>query len=408
MLGALADGVTEIDGFLPGTDTLATLSAFEQMGVRVERSGSDRLTIHGVGMRGLAAPEAKIDLGNSGTAMRLMTGILAAQNFASTLTGDASLNRRPMGRVLDPLVLMGASIRASNDQSGAGLPPLEIQPVSGLRGIDYQMPMASAQVKSCLLLAGLYAQGTTRVVEPAPTRDHTERMLQGFGYPAVRQGAEVSVQGGGCLSGCNIKVPADISSATFPLVAALITPGSEVLLEGVGVNPTRDGIIHLLRQMGGQIELLNRRQEGGEPVADLRVLGSALQGIRAGGAQVAVAIDEIPALAVAAACAQGVTEIVDAEELRVKESDRIATTVAGLQALGINAQERPDGMVIQGGKFRAGQVDAAGDHRLAMAFAVASLRADGPVEILDCENVVTSFPDFVALMCRLGLEIGYH
>jgi len=407
MLGALATGVTEVTGFLPGADTLATLAVFEQLGVQIERPADDRLIIHGVGLHGLSAPVAPLDMGNSGTGMRLMTGILAAQPFLTTLVGDHSLSRRPMGRVLDPLELMGACIDSESDQQGGKLPPLNFRPVRSLQGIDYRLPMASAQVKSCLLLAGLYALGTTRVTEPAPTRDHTERMLRGFGYEVVKQGSEVSLEGGGSLSSCNIHVPADISSATFPLIAALISPGSELVLEQVGINPTRDGVVHILRQMGAQIELFNQREEGGEPVADLRVIGSALRGTRIGGERVAVAIDEIPALAVAAACATGITEIVDAAELRVKESDRIATTVAGLRALGIQVEERPDGMVIHGGQLRGGQVDAAGDHRLAMAFAVASLRADGPVEIFDCDNVVTSFPDFVPLMFGLGLNIYY-
>jgi len=408
MLGALANGVTEVTGFLPGADTLATLAAFEQLGVLIERDVDGHLTIHGVGLQGLSAPRSELDMGNSGTGMRLMAGILAAQSFPTTLVGDHSLSGRPMGRVLDPLEQMGAVIDARGDGKGGKLPPLKFHPPSSLKGIDYQLPMASAQVKSCLLLAGLYAEGTTRVTEPSPTRDHTERMLRGFGYQVYKQGAEISLQGGGSLSSCNIHVPADISSATFPMVAALITPGSELLLEGVGINPTRDGVLHILRQMGGRIELLNQREEGGEPVADLRIFGSELQGARIGGERVAIAIDEIPAIAVAAACAEGVTEIVDAAELRVKESDRIATTVAGLRALGIEVEERPDGMVIQGGKLTGGQVDAVGDHRLAMAFAVASLQADGPVEILDCDNVVTSFPGFVSLMSGLGMAIGYY
>lgn len=405
MLGGLAEGITEVSGFLPGADTLATLAAFEQLGVVVERPGLDQLVIHGVGMHGLTAPETPLDMGNSGTAMRLMAGVLAAQPFSTTLVGDRSLSRRPMGRVLDPLEQMGAKVEANVDQRGGRLPPLVFKPGGKLIGLDYPLPMASAQVKSCLLLAGLYAEGTTRVIEPAPTRDHTERMLRGFGYQVEAEGREISLQGGGLLTGCNIRVPADISSATFPLVAALITPGSDLMLEGVGVNPTRDAVLPILEQMGARFERLNPRMEGGEPVADLRVIGSELKGSVIGGARVAIAIDEIPAIAVAAACAEGITEIVDAAELRVKESDRIATTVAGLRALGIEVEERPDGMVIQGGRFTGGTVDAEGDHRLAMAFAVASLRAAGTVEILDCDNVVTSFPDFVDLMAGLGLNL---
>ena len=405
MLGALSNGVTEVAGFLPGADTLATVAAFKQLGVRIDQPSVDRLIIHGVGLKGLTAPEHPLDMGNAGTGMRLLSGILAAQPFATQLVGDSSLSRRPMGRVLDPLEQMGAHIDSQSDAAGRRLPPLEFHPVDSLRGIDYQLPMASAQVKSCLLLAGLYASGTTQITEPTPTRDHTERMLRGFGYEVHKAGSQVSLQGGGSLSSCNIQVPADISSATFPIVAALITPGSELLLEGVGINPTRDAVLQLLQQMGGRIELSNQREEGGEPVADIRVLGSKLKATRIDGDRVAIAIDEVPALAVAAACAEGRTEIADAAELRVKESDRIATTVAGLTALGIIAEERADGMAIQGGQFSAGLVDAAGDHRLAMAFAVASLRASGPVEILDCDNVVTSFPGFVSLMFGLGLNI---
>ncbi len=408
MFGALAEGVTEVSGFLPGADTLATLAAFEALGVRVERHGvsqqdaeSARLVIHGVGLSGLSKPSAALDMGNSGTGMRLMAGILAAQPFASVLVGDESLSKRPMGRVLDPLEQMGAQI-----SSAAGkMPPLEFSPVAGLTGIDYQLPMASAQVKSCLLLAGIFARGETRVTEPAPTRDHTERMLRGFGYQVEQQGSAIALRGGGRLTACNVHVPADISSATFPLIAALITPGSELLLRQVGINPTRDGVLRIVKKMGARVETLNRREEGGEPVADLKVTATQLQGVEIGGDLVALAIDEIPALAVAAACASGTTVIREAEELRVKESDRIATTVAGLRNLGVEVEELPDGMVIQGGAFSGGIVDAAGDHRLAMAFSVASLRAEGPVEVLDCDNVVTSFPGFVPLLSSVGVRL---
>ena len=403
MFGALAVGTTEVEGFLPGADTLATLAAFEQLGVQIERTSDDRLIIQGVGLHGLTQPDQPLDMGNSGTGMRLMAGILAAQPFPSTLIGDHSLSGRPMGRVLNPLAQMGAQVGSADGQK----PPLQFMPVKTLKAIDYRLPMASAQVKSCVLIAGLYAEGVTRVVEPAPTRDHSERMLRGFGYQVTTAGAEVSLAGGGQLSACRVQVPGDISSATFPLIAALITPGSELLLEGVGINPTRDGVLRILAKMGARIEQSNHREEGGEPVADLRVFGSELKGIRIDGELVALAIDEIPALAVAAACAQGTTTIADAAELRVKESDRISSTVAGLQVLGVDVEERPDGMVIRGGKLRGGQVDAAGDHRLAMAFAVASLRATGPIEILDCDNVVTSFPNYVALMSEIGLDINW-
>ena len=401
MFGALANGTTEVEGFLPGADTLATLAAFEQLGVKIERISDDKLIIHGVGLQGLTEPERPLDMGNSGTGMRLMAGILAAQPFSSTLIGDHSLSGRPMGRVINPLAQMGAQIESADGQR----PPLKFSPVAALKTIDYQLPMASAQVKSCVLIAGLFANGVTRVTEPAPTRDHSERMLRGFGYQVTTEGSQVSLSGGGQLSGCRIQVPGDISSATFPMIAALITPGSELLIERVGINPTRDGVLRILAKMGARIEQSNLREEGGEPVADLRVFGSDLKGIHIDGDLVALAIDEIPALAVAAACAEGTTTISDAAELRVKESDRITSTVSGLKLLGVDAQERADGMVIRGSTMHGGQVDAAGDHRLAMAFAVASLRAEGGVEILDCDNVVTSFPNFVALMSEIGLEL---
>lgn len=401
MFGALANGTTEVEGFLPGADTLATLAAFEQLGVKIERISDDKLIIHGVGLQGLTEPERPLDMGNSGTGMRLMAGILAAQPFSSTLIGDHSLSGRPMGRVINPLAQMGAQIESADGQR----PPLKFSPVAALKTIDYQLPMASAQVKSCVLIAGLFADGVTRVTEPAPTRDHSERMLRGFGYQVTTEGSQVSLSGGGQLSGCCIQVPGDISSATFPMIAALITPGSELLIERVGINPTRDGVLRILAKMGARIEQSNLREEGGELVADLRVFGSDLKGIHIDGDLVALAIDEIPALAVAAACAEGTTTISDAAELRVKESDRITSTVSGLKLLGVDAQERADGMVIRGSTMHGGQVDAAGDHRLAMAFAVASLRAEGGVEILDCDNVVTSFPNFVALMSEIGLEL---
>ncbi|MBL4621128.1 MAG: 3-phosphoshikimate 1-carboxyvinyltransferase [Immundisolibacteraceae bacterium] len=401
MFGALANGITEVEGFLPGADTLATLAAFEQLGVKIERISDKKLIIHGVGLQGLTESEQPLDMGNSGTGMRLMAGILAAQPFASTLIGDHSLTGRPMARVLNPLAQMGAKIESAEGQR----PPLRFSPVDSLKAIDYSLPMASAQVKSCLLIAGLYADGVTRVTEPAPTRDHSERMLRGFGYQVTTNGSQVTLSGGGQLSGCRVQVPGDISSATFPMIAALITPGSELLIERVGINPTRDGVLRILAKMGARIEQSNLREEGGEPVADLRVFSSELKGIHIGGDLVALAIDEIPALAVAAACAEGTTTITDAAELRVKESDRITSTVSGLKLLGVDAEERADGMVIQGSPMHGGQVDAAGDHRLAMAFAIASLRAEGAVEILDCDNVVTSFPNFVALMSEIGLDL---
>ncbi len=402
MLGSLAEGTTRVSGFLEGDDALATLRAFRAMGVRIEGPEAGRVTIHGVGMHGLQAPEAPLDLGNSGTSMRLLCGLLAGQGFEVTLIGDESLSRRPMKRVTEPLARMGAEINSTPK----GTAPLVIRPVDGLRGIDYDMPVASAQVKSCLLLAGLYAEGETRVSEPAPTRDHTERMLRGFGYEVGIDGPQRWVRGGGRLSACDIDVPADISSAAFFLVGASIAEGSDLTLRHVGMNPTRDGVINILRAMGADIEVGNRREVGGEPVADLRVRAAPLRGIRIPEDQVPLAIDEFPALFVAAACAEGETVLTGAEELRVKESDRIQVMADGLQALGVRAEPTPDGIVIQGGPIGGGRVDSHGDHRIAMAFAMAALRADGEILIDDCANVNTSFPGFVELAAGCGLAIG--
>jgi len=401
MLGSLAEGITEVTGFLEGEDSLATLNAFRAMGVKIEGPEQGRVTLHGVGMQGLKAPSGPLDLGNSGTSMRLLCGLLAGRGLAVTLTGDHSLSARPMGRVIEPLTRMGARIGAAE----GGRAPLVIEAGHPLKGIDYRLPMASAQVKSALLLAGLYAEGETAVVEPAPTRDHTERMLEGFGYRLHRQGGRISLTGGGQLRGSSIEVPADISSAAFFLMGATVAEGSELLLEHVGVNPTRDGVLSILRLMGADIELLNRRRVGGEPVADLRVRSSRLKGIDIPEALVPLAIDEFPALFIAAACAEGVTCLRGAEELRLKESDRIQVMADGLRCLGVAAEPTPDGIRITGGPLTGGQVESHGDHRVAMAFAMAALRASGPVEILDCANVNTSFPGFAALAHRAGLGI---
>ncbi|WP_367026712.1 3-phosphoshikimate 1-carboxyvinyltransferase [Methylococcus sp. ANG] len=401
MLGSLAEGVTEVTGFLEAEDCLATMAAFRAMGVEIEGPEDGRLRIHGVGLHGLKPPAAPLDLGNSGTSMRLLSGLLAGQAFDVTLTGDSSLVRRPMRRVTEPLRSMGARI----DTTEAGTAPLRITGGARLKGIDYRMPVASAQVKSCLLLAGLYAEGRTCVTEPAPTRDHTERMLAGFGYPVARDGNRVCIESGGRLSAARIDVPADISSATFFMVGAAISPGSDVLLRHVGINPTRTGVIEILREMGADIEILDPREVGGEPVADIRIRHRELRGIRIPEHTVPLAIDEFPALFVAAACATGETVLTGAEELRVKESDRIQVMADGLTALGIDARPTPDGMVIQGGSLRGGAVDSRGDHRIAMSFSIAALRASGPIEIHDCANVATSFPNFVELARTLGLDI---
>ncbi len=401
MLGALAEGVTEIHGFLEGEDPMATLQAFRAMGVRIEGPNQGHVVVHGVGMRGLKPPPRPVYLGNSGTSMRLLAGLLAAQSFDTTLTGDESLSGRPMRRVTEPLAAMGAEIETTE----AGTPPLRIRGGRSLKGIEYEMPVASAQVKSALLLAGLYAEGRTCVVEPGPSRDHTERMLQGFGYPVERNGNRVCIEGGGCLRAMRIQVPGDISSAAFFMVGAAIARDSDVLLKNVGINPTRTGVIDILQQMGADIALENERRVGAEPVADIRVRGSELRGIEIPAELVPLAIDEFPALFIAAACAEGETVLTGARELRVKESDRIQVMADGLNELGIDARPTEDGIVIQGGSLQGGRVDSHGDHRIAMAFAMAGLRASAPIVIDNCANVRTSFPDFVATAWRLGMNV---
>jgi len=402
MLGSIAEGMTEVTGFLEGEDSLATLQAFRDMGVVIEGPEQGRVVINGVGLHGLKAPQKPLYLGNSGTSMRLLSGLLAGQNFDVELTGDESLSGRPMARVADPLAEMGAVI----ETAPGGRPPMRIKGGNKLKAIDYVLPMASAQVKSCVLLAGLYAEGTTSTVEPAPTRDHSERMLRGFGYDVTSEGSKASLSGGGSLSATRIDVPADISSSAFFMVAAAITPGSDITLRHVGVNPTRVGVINILRQMGTSIELSNQREVGGEPVADIRVRYAELNGIVIPEDQVPLAIDEFPVLFIAAACAKGETVLTGAEELRVKESDRIQSMADGLVTLGVDAQSTPDGIRIQGGKIGGGEVHSHDDHRIAMAFAIAGLRAENQILIHDCNNVATSFPDFVGLAAAVGLTIN--
>jgi 3-phosphoshikimate 1-carboxyvinyltransferase len=402
MLGALAEGTTRVSGFLEGEDALATVAAFRAMGVEIDGPEEGEVTIHGVGLRGLRAPARPLDLGNSGTSIRLLSGLLAGQPFATELTGDASLRGRPMGRVIEPLTLMGAEIHAAD----GGRPPLRIRGGQSLRGIHYDLPMASAQVKSCVLLAGLYASGVTSVTEPAPTRDHTERMLRGFGYDVRSENGVISLAGGGTLRATDIEVPADISSAAFFLVAASIAPGSDLLLTHVGINPTRIGVLNILGLMGADIQLRNRREVGGEPVADIQVRYAPLKGIEIPADQVPLAIDEFPALFIAAACAEGRTVLRGAEELRVKESDRIAAMAEGLTTLGIANEVLDDGIVIEGGTLGGGVIRTFHDHRIAMAFAVAALCAEEEIRILDCDHVATSFPGFDALARGLGLQIS--
>jgi 3-phosphoshikimate 1-carboxyvinyltransferase len=401
MLGSLADGTTEVTGFLEGEDALATLAAFRAMGVRIEGPEQGRVVVHGVGLRGLRAPAEPIYCGNSGTSMRLLAGILSAQAFDATLTGDASLTRRPMKRVVGPLAQMGAKIESTE----AGTAPLKIHGSQRLQGIAYRSPVASAQVKSAILLAGLYAAGQTCVSESAPSRDHTERMLTGMGYAVDRAEGTACLEGGGALKATRIDVPADISSAAFFLVGASIAGGSDLTLEHVGINPTRTGVIEILRLMGADIEVLNEREAGGEPVADLRVRSAKLRGVQIPEALVPLAIDEFPVLFVAAACAEGETVLTGAEELRVKESDRIAVMAEGLQAVGVDAEPRPDGMRIRGGRIGGGRIDSRGDHRIAMSFAIAALRANDTITIDDCANVNTSFPGFAELARSAGLGI---
>lgn len=402
MLGSLAEGTTEVEGFLEGEDALATIQAFRDMGVVIEGPNQGRVTVHGVGLHGLKPPPGPIYLGNSGTSMRLLSGLLAAQPFDTTLTGDDSLTKRPMNRVAKPLREMGAVIETAAE----GRPPLTIRGGHKLSGMRYDMPMASAQVKSCLLLAGLYAAEKTSVTEPAPTRDHTERMLQGFGYPVQVEGSTATVESGHTLRATHIEVPADISSSAFFMVAATIASGSDVTLEHVGVNPTRTGVIDILRLMGASIELTNPREVGGEPVADIRVRSAQLKGIDIPENLVPLAIDEFPVLFVAAACAEGKTTLRGAEELRVKESDRIQVMADGLQTLGVKATPTPDGIIIEGGAMGGGEVWAHGDHRIAMSFSVAALRATAPIRIHDCANVATSFPNFLTLAERAGMRVA--
>ncbi len=401
IFGALAEGITHVSGLLEGEDVLATIAAFRAMGVNIEGPDDGRLVIHGVGLHGLQKPQHDLDMGNSGTAMRLLSGLLSGQEFSSRLVGDKSLTLRPMRRVVDPLTEMGANITTAD----GGTPPLLIEPVSNLQAIDYAMPMASAQVKSCLMLAGLYAQGKTCVKEPAPTRDHTERMLRGFGYPVSSNGDRVCLEPGFRLTATDMVVPGDISSATFFIVGASISSGSRVEIKNVGINPTRTGILFILKEMGANIELKNERIIGGEPVADLVVQSAPLHGIHINEEHVPLAIDEFPAILVAAACASGETGLSGAEELRVKESDRISAMAQGLSNIGVDVTETPDGMRVQGGQIQGGTVDSHGDHRIAMAFAMAALQSKAEIHIDDCDNVATSFPEFQMLAESCGLAI---
>lgn len=405
MLGSIATGRTEVKGFLAGEDCLATAAAMRALGVEIHQPAPTEMVIDGVGNHGLQAPPHDLDLGNSGTAMRLMAGLLAAQEFDSVLTGDASLRGRPMERIMTPLTRMGAAIESDCD----GTPPLQIKGGLQLRGIDYAMPMASAQVKSAILLAGLYADGQTSVTEPAVTRDHTERMLRAMGASvrtsASGQGTKVALQGGQALHACPIDVPGDLSSATFIILGTLLSQDADILIENVGINPTRTGVIDILLGMGASIELENTRRHGDEPVADIRVRASRLVGGLVDPALVSLAIDEFPALFVAAAAARGTTTFTGLGELRVKESDRIAAMADGLRRLGIAVDESADGAVVRGGRFSGGEVQSFHDHRVAMSLAMAATIAEDSVVIRDVDNVNTSFPGFQTCVAGLGANV---
>ncbi|WP_180163655.1 bifunctional prephenate dehydrogenase/3-phosphoshikimate 1-carboxyvinyltransferase [Acinetobacter sp. YH12069] len=412
MFGAIAEGTTHVTGFLEGEDALATLQAFRDMGVSIEGPKNGEVTIHGVGMHGLKAPAGALYMGNSGTSMRLLSGMLSAQKFDSVMTGDASLSKRPMERIAKPLREMGAQIQTTGER---GTPPVSISGSQNLKGIHYDLPMASAQVKSGILLAGLWAEGETVVTEPEPTRDHSERMLRAFGYDVKTEGNRISLQGGGKLVGTDIQVPSDISSAAFFMVGAAITEGSDVTLEAVGINPTRTGVIEILKQMGADLTVENERIAGGEPIADIRIRGSrTLKGIHMPEDQVPLAIDEFPALFIAAACAEGQTILTGAAELRVKESDRIQVMADGLKIMGIDCTPTDDGIIIEGqGKagewgaiFTGGQIESHHDHRIAMSFSMAGLRTSGEINIVGTETVATSFPTFTELATQAGLTIA--
>ena len=401
MLGSIAEGRTEVSGFLAGDDCLATAAAMRALGVSIEQPGPTELLIEGVGRDGLQAPDRDLDLGNSGTAMRLMAGLLAGQRFSSTLTGDESLTGRPMGRVIRPLTMMGAAIESDCD----GTPPLQLSGGLRLHAIHYDLPIASAQVKSAVLLAGLYADGITSVTEPAVTRDHTERMLASMGAEISARNGTVSIAGGQVLRACPVQVPGDLSSATFIILGTLLSQHAEILINNVGINPTRTGVIDILKSMGADLTLENSRLLGEEPVADIRVRASRLQGGPVDPRLVSLAIDEFPALFVAAAAAQGTTTFSGLEELRVKESDRISAMADGLRRLGIRVDETPDGAVVHGGRFAGGEVESFHDHRVAMSLAMAGTVAEGEVLIRGIDNVDTSFPEFPELMSSIGAEI---
>ncbi|MGI6017847.1 MAG: 3-phosphoshikimate 1-carboxyvinyltransferase [Marvinbryantia sp.] len=398
MFGALARGTTEVTNFLQGADCLSTIDCFRRLGIEIDIT-PEKILVHGKGLHGLQAPLEMLDTGNSGTTTRLISGILAGQCFETILNGDSSIQSRPMKRIMEPLAQMGADIVSIN---GNGCAPLRIRPAASLHGISYQSPVASAQVKSCILLAGLYADTPTSVTEPQLSRNHTELMLSGFGADVRTEGNTAVIRPEPDLRAMKLKVPGDISSAAYFIAAALTVPDSELLIKNVGINPTRDGILRVLREMGADISLQNKKISGGEPTADLLVKYSSLKGTIIGGALIPTLIDELPVIAVLAALAEGTTIIRDAAELKVKESNRIDTVAAALTAMGAHVQATDDGMIINGGyPLHGAVVDSHLDHRIAMSFAVAALAADGETEITGAGCVRISYPDFYETLHRL-------
>ena len=402
ILAAIADGESRIKNFLQGEDTLATIRVFQKMGVNIKNDG-DIIIVKGVGLHGLRAENPTLDFGNSGTSVRLLSGLLSAQNFSSQLIGDESLMKRPMSRIINPLQKMNAKINCTD----LGTLPIKIEGGQKIKGIEYELPIFSAQLKSCLLLAGLYAEGTTKIIENTPTRDHTERMLANFSHSVIKKGNQISIKKADRLIGCEIIVPGDFSSAAYFIVAAILTPNSNIIIENVGVNPTRNAMIKIMKLMGADVELKNERLESGEPVATIYAKTSKLTGIDIPEELVPVAIDELPIILVAAACAKGKTRLSGAAELRVKESDRIQSMLDGFISLGIKVKALEDGMIIEGGQYNGGVINSNDDHRIAMAFSIAGIIAKAPIIINSCKNVATSFPEFIDTAKHLGMNIDY-
>ena len=402
ILAAIADGESRIKNFLQGEDTLATIRVFQKMGVNIKNDG-DIIIVKGVGLYGLRAENPTLDFGNSGTSVRLLSGLLSAQNFSSQLIGDESLMKRPMFRIINPLQKMNAKINCTD----LGTLPIKIEGGQKIEGIEYELPIFSAQLKSCLLLAGLYAEGTTKIIENMATRDHTERMLANFSHSVIKKGNQISIKKADRLIGCEIIVPGDFSSAAYFIVAAILTPNSNIILENVGVNPTRNAMIKIMKLMGADVELKNERLESGEPVATIYAKTSKLTGIDIPEELVPVAIDELPIILVAAACAKGKTRLSGAAELRVKESDRIQSMLDGFISLGIKVKALEDGMIIEGGQYNGGVINSNDDHRIAMAFSIAGIIAKAPIIINSCKNVATSFPEFIDTAKHLGMNIDY-